>query len=93
MDAVVLGAAGGDDDDRRADALAARGLDQLPPVGAGQHQVEHADVGPLESQSREPGLAVRDSERVEARIRQVARHALRDDVVILDDQDLGHAAT
>ena len=57
---VVLGAAGGDDDDRRADALAARLLDHLPAVEAREHQVEHADVGALEAEPGEPGLAVRD---------------------------------
>ena len=87
----MLGAAGADDDDRRADALAARRLDQLPAVRAGQHQVEHADVRPLVAQPREPGLAVRDAERVEARDREVPRHPLGDHVVVLDDQDLRHA--
>ena len=70
-----------------------RDLDQLPPVGPGEPQVQNADVRSLEPQPREPGLAVRDAERVEARVREVARHALGDDVVILDDQDFGHAAT
>ena len=88
--AVVLGAAGRDDDDRRADSLAARLLDHLPAVEAGQHQVEHADVGPLEAQPGETGLAVRDAHRVEAGGLQMARHALGDDVVVLDDQDLRH---
>ena len=56
--AVVLGAAGADDDDRRADALGARGLlDEAPAVEAGQHQVEHEDVGALVAQPREPVLA------------------------------------
>ena len=50
--AVVLGAARGDDDDRRADPLGPRGLDQLPAVELRQHQVEHADVGVLEAQPR-----------------------------------------
>ena len=51
---VVLGAARRDDDDRRADSLATRLLDHLPAVEPGEHQVEHADVGPLEAQSRQP---------------------------------------
>ena len=89
----MLGAAGRDDDDRRADALAARLLDHLPAVEAGKHQVEHADVGPLVAEAREPGLAVRDADRVEPRRLEVARHPLGDDVVVLDDQDLRHPPT
>ena len=90
VDAVVLGAAGGDHDDRRADPLAARLLDHLPAVEAGEHQVEDADVGALVAQPREPGLAVRDADRVEAGRMEVTRHPLGDDVVVLDDQDLRH---
>ena len=89
--AVVLGAARGDDDDRRADALAARLLDHLPAVEAGQHQVEHADVGTLEAQPGQAGLAVGDADGVEPGRLEVTRHALGDDVVVLDDQDLRHA--
>ena len=87
----MLGAAGGDDDDRRADSLAARLLDHLPAVEPRQHQVEHADVGPLEAEAREPGLAVRDADGVETGGLEVTRHPLGDHVVVLDDQDLGHA--
>ena len=54
VDPVVLGAARADDDDRRADPLAARLLDHAPAVDAGQHQVEDADVGLLVA---EPGEA------------------------------------
>ncbi len=90
MHAIVLGAARGDDDDRRADPLAARLLDHLPAVEAGEHQVEHAHVGALEAQACQPGLAVRHADRVEAGRLQVSRHALGDDVVVLDDQDLRH---
>src|SRR5918999_2458202 len=53
VDAVVLGPAGADDDDRRADALGARRLDHAPAVPAGKHEVEHADVGMLVAQARE----------------------------------------
>jgi len=56
----VLGAARADDDDRRADPLAARLLDHAPAVHPRKHQVEHADVGLIETKPREPGLAVRD---------------------------------
>ena len=91
--AVVLGPARGDDDDRRADPLRPRRLDQLPAVELGQHQVEHADVGILEPQARQPELAAADDDRVEAGRREVPRHPVRDDVVVLDDQDLPHAPT
>ena len=56
----------------------------------GKHQVEDADVGLLVAEPGEAGLAVRDTDGVEAGSGQVARHALGDDVVILDDQNLRH---
>ena len=90
---VVLGPARRDDDDRRADALAARLLDHLPAVEAGEHQVEHADVGPFVPEAREPGLPVRDADRVEPRRLEMTCHALGDDVIVLDDQDLRQAST
>ena len=68
----------------------ARLLDHLPAVDAGEHQVEDADVGALEAQPREAGLAVRDADGVEAGRLEMARHAPGDDVVVLDDQDLRH---
>ena len=58
----------------------------------GKHQVEDADVGLLVAEPGEAGLAVRDTDGVEAGSGQVARHALGDDVVILDDQNLRHAS-
>ena len=91
--AVVLGAARGDDDDRRADPLGARRLDQLPAVELGQHQVEHADVGVLEPEAREPELAAADDDRIEPGRDEMARHPVGDHVVVLDDQDLGHGPT
>ena len=69
----------------------ARRLDQLPAVELGKHQVEHADVGVLEAQACEPELAPADDDRVEAGGIEVTRHAVRDHVVVLDDQDLAHA--
>ena len=60
------------------------------PSRPGKHQVEHADVGSLVAEAGEAGLAVRDPDRVEARRLEVAGHALGDDVVVLDDQDLRH---
>ena len=86
--AVVLGAARRDDDDRRADPLGPRGLDQLPAVELGKHQVEHADVGVLEAQPGQPELAAPDHDRVEAGGREVAGHAVGDHAVVLDDEDL-----
>src|SRR6266545_1822081 len=38
VDAILLAAAGADDDDRRSDAFAAGSLDQLPAVEERQHQ-------------------------------------------------------
>jgi len=90
VDPVVLGAPGAHDDDRRPDPLAARLLDHLPAVEARQHEVEHAHVRVLVAQPGEARLAVRDADRVEAGGSKVARHALGDHVVILDDQDLRH---
>ena len=90
MDPVLLAAAGADDDDRRPDALAARDLDHLPAVEERQHQVEDADVRPLVAQARDPGFAVSDPERVEPGVGEVARHALGDELIVLDDQDLRH---
>ena len=86
----MLGAARRDDDDRRADPLAACLLDHLPAVEAGEHQVEDADVGALVAEPCEPRLAVRDPDRVEPGRLEVPRHPLGDDVVVLDDQDLRH---
>ena len=87
---VVLGAARRDDDDRRADALAAGLLDHLPPVDTRKHEVEHADVRPLVPQPGKARLAVRDADCVEARRLEMTRHPLGDDLVVLDDQDLRH---
>ena len=89
--AVVLGAASGDDDDRRPDALAAGLLDHAPAVDPREHEIEDADVGPLVAQPREPRLAVRDADGVEARRLEMASHPAGDDIVVLDDQDLRHA--
>ncbi len=88
--AVVLGATRGDDDDGRADSLGAHGLDQLPAVESGKHQIEHAGIGLLVAEPREPLLAVPDSDGVEAGCAEVAGHSLRDHLVVLDDQDLRH---
>ncbi len=88
--AVVLGAAGADDHDRSPDALFAGLLDESPPVEPRQHEVDDAHVRVLEAQPRQARLTVVDDDRLEARSRQVTRHALGDDVVVLDDQDLRH---
>ncbi len=87
---VVLGAPRGDDDDRRADPLASRLLDHLPAVDARQHQVEDADVRLLVAEACEPRLAVGHADRVEAGLLEVARHAVGDHVVVLDDEHLRH---
>ena len=91
--AIVLGATGGHDDDRRSDPLVPRLLDHAPAVDAREHEVEHAHVGAFVSKSREAGLAVRDADCVEPGRLEVARHAAGDDVVVFDDEDLRHPAT
>ncbi len=68
-------------------------LDEPPPVEPRQHEVDDAHVRALEAQPREPRLTVVDGDRLEARSRQVTRHALGDDVVVLDDQDLRHTGS
>ena len=90
--AVMLGAAGADDDDGRPDALRTRGLDQLPAVEAGQHQVEHDDVRELVPEPREPDLSPAHRDRLEAGAGEVLCHAGGNDLVVLDDQHLRHRA-
>ena len=90
MHAVVLGAAGRDDDDRCGDALRARLLDHAPAVTLGKHQVEDDDIGAFESKSRQTLLALADDDGIEPRGGEMARHALSDDAVVFDDQDFGH---
>ncbi len=80
----------GHDDDRRADPLVPRVLDQLPAVGPREHEVDDADVGPLEPQSCEAGGAVLHADGIKARLCEVPRHAVGDDGVVFDDQDLRH---
>src|SRR6185295_4244502 len=84
------GAAGGDDDDGRADALVSRLFDHPPAVEARKHEIEDADVRSLEPKALDPRLTVGDGDGVEAGALQMAGHPARDDVVVLDDQDLGH---
>src|SRR5262249_19713117 len=55
--------------------------------------VEDADVGILEAQRGEPELAAPHHDRVEAGRHEVPGHPVRDDAVVLDDQDLGHGST
>jgi signal transduction histidine kinase len=91
--AVVLGPAGGHDDDRRPNPFGARSLDQLPAVELRQHQVEDADIRVLEAQARQPELTAADDDRVEAGSHEMSGHAVGDHIVVLDDQDLGHVRT
>ena len=91
--AVVLGAASGDDDDRRADPFGAGRLDQLPAVELRQHEVEDADVRVLEAQARQAELAPPDDDRVESGRPEVPRHPIGDHVVVLDDQHACHVPT
>ena len=91
MDAVVLGAAGADDHDRRPDSLLAGGLEQPPAVEPREHEVEHADVGMLVAQARQARLALVHPDRVESGRDEVAGHPVGDDIVVLDDENLRHA--
>ncbi len=75
------------------DPFRARSLDQLPPVELREHQVEHAHIRVLESKPGEPELPPTDNDRVEPGRREMSCHAVGDDIVILDDQDLSHALT
>ncbi len=93
MHPVVLGAACAHHDDRNADPLAAGGLDQPPPVDSRQHQIEHADVGSLEAQSRESGLTFAHPRRVKSGCGQVADHALADKLVVFNYEYLAHVTT
>jgi hypothetical protein len=88
----MLGAARAHDDDRGADSLGPRGLDDPPAVHAGQHEVEHADVRLLVAKAREPCLALVHPQRIEPGGVQVARHSARDHVVVLDDENLRHVS-
>ncbi len=60
------------------------------PSRPGQHQVEDAGIRLLVAEPREPLVAVTDPDRVEAGRAEMARHALRDHLVVLDDQHLRH---
>jgi hypothetical protein len=62
----------------------------MPSVDAGKHQVEDAHVGALVTEPGEARLPVRHADRVEARRLEMASHPARDDVVVLDDQNLRH---
>jgi len=88
--AVVLRAPRADDHDRSADSFGARRLDHPPAVHARQHQVEDAHIRLLVAQAREAGLALVHPKRIESRSVEMARHPARDDVVVLDDENLRH---
>src|SRR5437764_8567320 len=90
VDAVVLGPARADDDDRRADPFGARRLDQAPAVEPWQHQAEPDPVGRFVAEARQPDLAAAHGDGVEASAGEVLRHPRGDHLVVLDDQDLRH---
>jgi hypothetical protein len=50
----------------------------------------NADVRSLETEACETRLSLRHVERIEAGGSQMRRHRLRDDLVVLDDQHVGH---
>src|SRR3954447_23489558 len=91
-DAVGLLALGGEQDDRRrAVVLALAALAQpahhLEAVDAGQHEIEHDEVGPLLGGELERPLAVARDERRVARVLEVARHEVGDGPLVVDDED------
>jgi hypothetical protein len=88
--AVVLCAAGADDDDRRSDPFAADCLDDAPAVDARQHQVEHTDVRLAVAKCRQAGLALVDDGWLEAGHGEMLRHAAADYSVVFDDENAGH---
>ena len=90
MNPVVLRAPRADDDDRRGDPLGAGFLNHTPAVSFREHEIEYEDVRPFEPQPRETLLSLADHDGIEPGRRKMARHAVRDDGVILDDQDFGH---
>ena len=90
VDAVVLRAARADDDDRRPDALGPRALDHAPAVALRQHQVEDDDVGRLVAERGQALLALRRPPGLVPGGGEVVDHRLGDDLVVFDDQDLGH---
>ncbi len=90
MNPVVLRASRADDNDGRSDPLGACGLDHAPPVQAGEHQVEDADVGLLVPEPPKPELPLRHEERLEARGGEVLGHPLADHLVVLEDEDTVH---
>jgi hypothetical protein len=87
---ILFASARADDHHRSADPLRAGSLDQLPAVQCREHKVDHADIRPLEAEAREPCLSVGHEIGLEAGRSEVARHALGDDLVVLDDQDFRH---
>ena len=89
-DLVVLVAACADGKDRSHQALVARTLDQPPAVQARQHEIDDADVGPLEAQLAQALGAVVSPFDVESRGAQMRPHRPRDDAVVLDYEHCSH---
>jgi hypothetical protein len=63
---------------------------RLQPSVPGQHQVEDADVGPLEAQLAQGAIAVVCVLDVEARLPEMAPHHAREDRIVLHDQHRRH---
>ncbi len=91
--AVMLGAARAHDDDGDADSFAAGRFDQSPSVNAGEHEVQHADVGSFKAQSRKSRLALADPRRVKPGRGKVPGHALPNKLVVFNYEYLAHMTT
>ena len=78
-------------DDRQV-AEAAHFLADLHAIAAGQHQVEHDQVGMIGLHPRHGVEAVRDALRFEARRLEVVGHQLGELRLVFDDQDLAHGS-
>jgi hypothetical protein len=89
-DLVVLVAASAHGQDRRHQALVTCALDQSPAVQARQHQVDDADVGPLEAQLAQAAVAVVGPLDVESAGAQMRPHCACDHAVVLDHEYRSH---
>jgi hypothetical protein len=92
VDAVVLAAARGDDEDGRPDPLGPDRLDQLPAVELREHEVEDADVRVVVAQPAHGEAPVADDGDVVSGVPEVVGHPFCDQLVVLDDQHFGHVS-
>ena len=87
--AVLLRAERGQHDDREV-AAGTDAAEHLETIDAGQHHIEHDEVGPLVSHHRQRGLAVGRLRDVVPLGAQVGQHHLADGRVVVDDEHVRH---